>query len=539
LKLSCSDVTPQPLVNPNESFAVAKRTNASGPDNLRKIEGIGPKIAKLLVEDGIDSFAKLANASIKRLKKILKEAGPRFKLHDPTSWKEQAALAAKGKWEDLAALQRKLHGGRKKKKKTSRRSTRGLDKAAIGALFSANDDHSHEKPLTEERILTPAEVDHEYAKRRRELDKEFAQARGCAEALWKKLQKLDEFEEHITGISVGYRTKFGQVVSPLKVVVAVNVDRKLSDAEMKELGYTSVEECCCTLPKKLVFETKVLEGRFVLLEDREGFFLRGLGKPKAALPFSSVVTGGVPIHRPADPLSVFGTLGVVSVAPGRAATALTAQHVVGTERVVEQIDDEGNDRPIGSVPNVKIAPHDVSIGGLIESIDAAVINLVDDPAVLLPNPGEWSRGIPNQVLSDPSAINQLPVYYSKRRMVTADKGLTLLKFGNGSGKSTFGKIERTKQTANIFGMQFKNNFTIKSHPNNNTAFATPGDSGSIIIAGATKVNGQQERAIIIVGILFAGLTDTTMGLACNMSTVVKGLNLEQTLKGSKFAKTWS
>ncbi len=88
-------------------------TKSKAADDLRKIEGIGPKIASLLAEAGIDSFAKLAATDPDKIREILAAAGNRYKVHDPTTWPEQAALAAEGKWEELAALQNELKGGRK------------------------------------------------------------------------------------------------------------------------------------------------------------------------------------------------------------------------------------------------------------------------------------------------------------------------------------------------------------------------------------------------------------------------------------------
>jgi|GEM_PF-4704215 len=82
-------------------------------DDLKVVEGIGPKIEELLNNAGIYSFEQLANARYERLKTILEEAGPRFQMHDPASWPEQSKLAADNKWEELKALQEKLNAGRK------------------------------------------------------------------------------------------------------------------------------------------------------------------------------------------------------------------------------------------------------------------------------------------------------------------------------------------------------------------------------------------------------------------------------------------
>jgi predicted flap endonuclease-1-like 5' DNA nuclease len=82
------------------------------PKDLELIEGIGPKIAALLIEHGIYDLADLADASIKQLRDILAGAGRRFRLADPTTWPEQAALGAAGAWDRLSALQTRLKAGR-------------------------------------------------------------------------------------------------------------------------------------------------------------------------------------------------------------------------------------------------------------------------------------------------------------------------------------------------------------------------------------------------------------------------------------------
>jgi large subunit ribosomal protein L15 len=88
-----------------------KKTTSKG-DDLKKIEGIGPKIAELLVDAGIISFKDLSGTSVESLSNILSEAGSRYAAHNPTTWPEQAALAAVDKWDELKELQDKLNGGR-------------------------------------------------------------------------------------------------------------------------------------------------------------------------------------------------------------------------------------------------------------------------------------------------------------------------------------------------------------------------------------------------------------------------------------------
>jgi predicted flap endonuclease-1-like 5' DNA nuclease len=91
----------------------AKEVAASvQPDDLTKIEGIGPKVAQVLNESGILTFAQLAQTDVNKLRAILQKAGPRFKMIVPESWPEQAGLAAKSDWDSLKKLQDELDGGK-------------------------------------------------------------------------------------------------------------------------------------------------------------------------------------------------------------------------------------------------------------------------------------------------------------------------------------------------------------------------------------------------------------------------------------------
>lgn len=81
-------------------------------DDLKRIEGIGPRIEKMLNDDQIFTWAELADAPVERLKGLLRRGGDRYRMHDPKSWPDQAKLAAEGRWEELKELQDILQGGR-------------------------------------------------------------------------------------------------------------------------------------------------------------------------------------------------------------------------------------------------------------------------------------------------------------------------------------------------------------------------------------------------------------------------------------------
>ncbi len=99
-----------PVVEAAAPAPAAKK--AGKPDDLKKIEGIGPKIAEHLNNGGILTFQELADAKVERLQEILNEAGPRYSIHNPSTWPMQSKLAADGKWDELNELQDRLDGGK-------------------------------------------------------------------------------------------------------------------------------------------------------------------------------------------------------------------------------------------------------------------------------------------------------------------------------------------------------------------------------------------------------------------------------------------
>jgi LPXTG-motif cell wall-anchored protein len=88
------------------------RNERSSADDLTKLEGIGPKVAKVLNDAEITTFDDLARAKAGDVKSVLNEAG--LQMMNPEGWIEQARLAAKGDWEAVERLQGELKGGRKK-----------------------------------------------------------------------------------------------------------------------------------------------------------------------------------------------------------------------------------------------------------------------------------------------------------------------------------------------------------------------------------------------------------------------------------------
>ena len=101
---------------PKKATSKKAAPKKAAKDDLKKIEGVGPKIATLLSEAGINTFKDLATAKKAKVEEILAAAGSRYKMHDSTTWMEQAKLADAGAWEKLDKLQKELKGGKKSKK---------------------------------------------------------------------------------------------------------------------------------------------------------------------------------------------------------------------------------------------------------------------------------------------------------------------------------------------------------------------------------------------------------------------------------------
>lgn len=99
-----------------EPVAEKKVVAKKGPkqDDLKIVEGIGPKIEQLLHEGDIKTWLELSETPIERLKEILDAAGSRYQMHDPATWPKQAQFAHEGRFDELKEWQEMLDGGRNK-----------------------------------------------------------------------------------------------------------------------------------------------------------------------------------------------------------------------------------------------------------------------------------------------------------------------------------------------------------------------------------------------------------------------------------------
>ena len=99
------------LAKPPKAKASSKAKSAKA-ENLKVVEGIGPKIELLLQGAGINNLATLATTTAEQLKGILHNAGDHYRIHDPSTWPEQARLAADGDLKKLKEYQEFLSGGK-------------------------------------------------------------------------------------------------------------------------------------------------------------------------------------------------------------------------------------------------------------------------------------------------------------------------------------------------------------------------------------------------------------------------------------------
>lgn len=81
-------------------------------DDLKIIEGIGPKIEELYHNAGINTWKALSETPVEKSKEILIEAGERYIIHNPLTWAKQALLAYQGKWQELKDWQDDLNAGK-------------------------------------------------------------------------------------------------------------------------------------------------------------------------------------------------------------------------------------------------------------------------------------------------------------------------------------------------------------------------------------------------------------------------------------------
>lgn len=89
----------------NATAAKAALGKVVKQDDLKIVEGIGPKISDMFSGSGIKTWKALSETAVADCQKVLDGGGNRYKVHDPASWPMQAKMAYEGKWVELAKWQ--------------------------------------------------------------------------------------------------------------------------------------------------------------------------------------------------------------------------------------------------------------------------------------------------------------------------------------------------------------------------------------------------------------------------------------------------
>lgn len=101
---------------PSALFDSALAANVLGKkikqDDLKIVEGIGPKIEALFNDAGIKTWRDLSETSTEKLQSILDAGGENYAIHNPSTWAKQALFAYQGKWQELKEWQENLISGK-------------------------------------------------------------------------------------------------------------------------------------------------------------------------------------------------------------------------------------------------------------------------------------------------------------------------------------------------------------------------------------------------------------------------------------------
>lgn len=81
-------------------------------DDLKVVEGIGPKIEGMFKDAGIKTWKALSESTVADCQKVLDGGGKRYQIHDPASWPMQAKMCYEGKWKELFKWQEEHKHGK-------------------------------------------------------------------------------------------------------------------------------------------------------------------------------------------------------------------------------------------------------------------------------------------------------------------------------------------------------------------------------------------------------------------------------------------
>ena len=112
-KLSAKAVAPVVAAIPFDADAAkAAFGKTIKHDDLKVVEGIGPKIEEMFHAGGIKTWKELSETAVARCQEILDGGGERYRVHDPASWPMQSKMCYENKWSELFKWQEEHDHGK-------------------------------------------------------------------------------------------------------------------------------------------------------------------------------------------------------------------------------------------------------------------------------------------------------------------------------------------------------------------------------------------------------------------------------------------
>ena len=109
-KVEASSIAP--VIPFDASAAKAAFGKVIKQDDLKVVEGIGPKIEQMFRDGGINTWKELSETAVARCQEILDGGGERYKVHDPASWPMQAKMCYENRWAELFKWQEEHDHGK-------------------------------------------------------------------------------------------------------------------------------------------------------------------------------------------------------------------------------------------------------------------------------------------------------------------------------------------------------------------------------------------------------------------------------------------
>ncbi|MBL8819253.1 MAG: hypothetical protein JNL58_24695 [Planctomyces sp.] len=333
---------------------------------------------------------------------------------------------------------------------------------------------------------------------------ELSVRRRLAERLIRRYSTDWRRQPEVTGVSVGYRTKLGQIVSPLQIVIDIDVDRKYGVNELPSKS----RKC---LPKWVAMEPDA--GPWIPIKVRERNYLSclpAIAKVTSvrAEPSESMIIGGLQISTESEPKR-WGTLGICvpHQPPGQPQiyVAITNEHVVGKKGTRIQT-------PTG-VESERDVIGEVSHSVRNSNVDAAVLTEVASNR-------PFGRGIMESGISDQDTV----LYFRDKDLSDRVNLLDfseIFKVGACTGEKRAGYILNRRRSLNVPDLKTEFRNVIEAAGFANRMITDQGDSGSVLIGRI----GETSKYVVL-GLNFAMSQDRRSTFAIPFGRIVSRLRVD-------------